>query len=290
MSNRQPVIVIDPGHGGKNKIGGSSPNNAVGPNGLLEKNLTLDVSKRLKALLANGADVSLTRTDDSNLSLTDRAKAAADRHADVFVSLHFNGFNDARVDGSEVWVARQASNSSRGLAQKMLSEVVAATGVSNRGIRESDFGVLLPSRHASNTAACLVETAFLTNTAQARHLESETYRQQIAAALAEGVSAYLKSTQLPAVPASATLDYEAAGWGAALSGTSLSRAARLEWQDQTLVPDSHGRNTLFLLTTGSPEGGPAVFNLKVTNTNDVYNLKSTMLKVRLRRREGEGTA
>ena len=303
MPDRKPIIVLDPGHGGNAAVGGSSPNNATGPNGLLEKNLTLDLARRLQALLAATADVSMTRTADTNLSLAARAQLARDRHADIFLSLHFNGFSNPQTDGTEVWVARQSNSVSRALAQTVLRHLAAATGVANRGVREGDLGVLLPARHASNTAACLAEAVFLTNPAEARRLESESYRQQLATALAEAIAAHLHEVRPTAAAhavwggalaregafAGAQPDYETAGWGAALSGTSLSRNARLEWQDLTLTPDSRGQNTLFLLTTGSPEGGPAIFNLKITNTNTVYNFKNTMLKVRLRRKEADGT-
>src|SRR5690348_8206938 len=107
------TIVIDPGHGGSARVGGSSPNNATGPNGLLEKDLTLDLGRRVAALLGNRANVILTRTTDANLSLADRARVAHDADADVFLSVHLNGYNDAAVDGSEAWVATRASAGSR---------------------------------------------------------------------------------------------------------------------------------------------------------------------------------
>src|SRR4051794_18696563 len=98
-------VVIDPGHGGTDAAGGSSPNNAVGPNGLLEKNLTLDLARRVAAALDGRFAVTLTRSGDLNSSLTERASVAKQRDADVFLSIHFNGWKDPAVDGSEAWVA-----------------------------------------------------------------------------------------------------------------------------------------------------------------------------------------
>ena len=95
-----PVVVLDPGHGGSVKVGGSSPNNAVGAGGLLEKDLTLDVATRTAALLANDARVILTRTSDVNLGLADRAEVASANGAAAFVSVHFNGFVDPSVDAA----------------------------------------------------------------------------------------------------------------------------------------------------------------------------------------------
>lgn len=190
MSNK-PIIVIDPGHGGAEKTGGSSPNNAKGTNGLLEKTLTLDMANRVAVSLAAQADVFLTRAGDTNLGLSERAKVAREKNAAVFLSIHFNGFSDANVDGTEAWVARQANQSSRDFAKTLLGKVVGATKVKDRGVREGDLGVLLPSRHASGTSACLLEISFLSNPTQARQLENDTYRQDIANSIVEGVRQHL---------------------------------------------------------------------------------------------------
>ena len=190
MSNK-PIIVIDPGHGGAEKTGGLSPNNAKGTNGLLEKTLTLDMANRVAVSLAAQADVFLTRAGDTNLGLSERAKVAREKNAAVFLSIHFNGFSDANVDGTEAWVARQANQSSRDFAKTLLGKVVGATKVKDRGVREGDLGVLLPSRHASGTSACLLEISFLSNPTQARQLENDTYRQDIANSIVEGVRQHL---------------------------------------------------------------------------------------------------
>lgn len=190
MSNK-PIIVIDPGHGGKEKVGGSSPNNAVGANGLLEKNLTLDMANRVAATLASQADVFLTRASDTNIGLSDRAKFAREKKAAVFLSLHFNGFKDATVDGTEVWVAKKANQASRDFAKTLLGKVVNATNLKDRGVREGDLGVILPDRHAPGTSACLLEISFLTNPAQAHELEKDDYRQNIADSICYGVRQYL---------------------------------------------------------------------------------------------------
>jgi N-acetylmuramoyl-L-alanine amidase/rhodanese-related sulfurtransferase len=193
MATRIPVIVIDPGHGGSAAIGGSSPNNATGPNGLLEKDLTLDLARRVASSLAGRARVLLTRSDDTNLSLADRADVARTNDALLFLSIHLNGWSDARVDGTEVYVSRRASDVSRGFAQRVLSHLLAVTQVANRGVKEADFGVLLPARHATGTAVCLAEVAFLTNPTQAAKLTGEEYKRAIAEALTDAVRLYLPS-------------------------------------------------------------------------------------------------
>src|SRR5437016_523027 len=78
------VIVLDPGHGGKD-------HNGKGPTGILEADMNLRVGLLLARLLKDaGADVTLTRSDDTFLELADRAKIANELHADLFVSLHHN--------------------------------------------------------------------------------------------------------------------------------------------------------------------------------------------------------
>lgn len=70
------VIVIDPGHGGTAAVGGSSPNNATGANGLLEKNPTLHLGLEVAALLRPAHQVLVTRNSDINLGLAARAQVA----------------------------------------------------------------------------------------------------------------------------------------------------------------------------------------------------------------------
>lgn len=116
-ANGPAIVVIDPGHGGMGKVGGSSANNATSPSGLLKKNLTLAVARHAEAALAaRGHDVRFTRTTDVNLSLTDRARVARSAGAGAFVSIHFNGFGDTSVQGTETWVHQRGSASSVELA------------------------------------------------------------------------------------------------------------------------------------------------------------------------------
>jgi hypothetical protein len=185
---------LDPGHGGSRAVGGSSPNNAHGPNGLLEKNLTLDIARRVRALLSGRARVIMTRDNDTNLSLASRAHLARDHQADVFLSIHLNGFHNPQVDGTEVWVARDASARSRALAQSVLDHMMRQAPGPNRGVRERNLGVLLSERHAPRTAVCLAEVVFLTNVEEARRLEREEYRQCLAEAIAQAINVNLRGT------------------------------------------------------------------------------------------------
>jgi N-acetylmuramoyl-L-alanine amidase/phosphatidylserine/phosphatidylglycerophosphate/cardiolipin synthase-like enzyme len=208
----QPTVVIDPGHGGATAVGGSSPNNATGPNGLLEKDLTLDISRRVSSALTSRAHVILTRTGDENRSLADRAKVAHDANAAVFLSIHLNGWKDPSVDGSEAWVAKHASAASHDLARTVLTHVVGVTHARDRGVKEEDFGVIRADRQAAGTAASLVEVAFLTNPDEAERFTHDDYKQAIAQAIADGIAerlpangAIAQSLGFSAVPGTGTI-------------------------------------------------------------------------------------
>lgn len=193
-------IVIDPGHGGHATIPGDSTwNNAVGPAGTLEKNLTLDIGKAVTARLrAAGHSVRMTRDGDVNLRLRDRAKVARESLADVFVSIHFNGSTGHNAQGTETLVHVNYSPASARLSLCVQDAVLKATGLTDRNktfardtrIKPQQLGVLNPSHHAPNTAACLLEVSFLDRADEEQRLKGSSYRAAIAAAIADGIEAF----------------------------------------------------------------------------------------------------
>jgi N-acetylmuramoyl-L-alanine amidase len=186
------VVVIDPGHGGSERVGGSSPNNATGPAGTLEKTLTLAVAQRVAAaLVARGHQARLTRTGDTNLGLADRAGIAKKPAAAAFVSIHFNGDDDDQVQGTETWVHTLASPSSHELAAVVQRFTVGATGYRDRHVKAKTLGVLDPRSHHPSTAACLVEVSFLTDPRDEARLGDSGYLDQVGGAIAEGIAAHL---------------------------------------------------------------------------------------------------
>lgn len=198
------IIVIDPGHGGTQAVGGSSANNATGPAGLLEKAVTLDVGRRAAtALAALGHDARLTRNDDVNLGLAARAAVAKNAAAPVFVSIHFNGDENERTQGTETWVHTLAAQSSLDLAVVMQRHLVAATGYRDRQVKRAKFGVVDPRHHDSGTAACLVEVSFLTDPDEEHRLTQSTYLDALGQAIAAGVSEYLAQVDAKRQPAPA---------------------------------------------------------------------------------------
>jgi N-acetylmuramoyl-L-alanine amidase len=98
------TIVIDPGHGGRDP-------GAVSRYGTREKNIVLDVSKRLKRHLEKrGMEVTLTREKDVFISLRKRAEFANKRNADLFVSVHANASRSSRLRGFEVYYLSEATD------------------------------------------------------------------------------------------------------------------------------------------------------------------------------------
>lgn len=178
------VIVIDPGHGGVAKTGGSSPNNAKSPSGELEKHWTLDFAKRTRAsLLAQALQVGknvkvlLTRETDINLGLSARANVAKANGATVFLSIHMNGFN-GKARGIEALVSTANVNKAadEAFATVVYKQVVSViqkidptlkdTRKYGRGVRDQSLGVLSDLALGNSTAAqpcvaCLVELEFM---------------------------------------------------------------------------------------------------------------------------------
>ena len=205
----QPVpvirtIVIDPGHGG------DDPGNQNSRLKLSEKTFTLDVAKRLERLLkAQGFRVVLTRSHDRRLDLDERTDIARRARADLFISVHFNAFSEARVTGTETFVLtprlqRSSPQAERDksmmatsypgnkydhwnalLGYQMHRQLVQQLQLEDRGLKRFRYRVLC----MAECPAVLVEAAFLSNDAEGRKVATPAYRQQIAEGIAAGVKA-----------------------------------------------------------------------------------------------------
>jgi N-acetylmuramoyl-L-alanine amidase len=105
-------VVIDPGHGGQD-------DGAVGPTGLKEKDVALDIGKRIGSVLASevGVDAMLTRNEDVFIPLEERTARANAYHADVFVSIHCNASENGDARGIEVFVLDELKDTNRAAAR-----------------------------------------------------------------------------------------------------------------------------------------------------------------------------
>ena len=217
----QPVIpaiqriIVDAGHGGHDP--------GTGHFGLQEKNLTLDIARRLEAALqAKGFSVVLTRDKDVFVPLSKRPEAGTRANGDLFVSVHVNANRNPQVAGVEAYYPRESVlgptaslpprigpaevamptqtiqqilwdlvlSRSRRHSVKLATQICRAMrirlGVKCRGVRGARFVVLRESR----MPAVLVEVGYLTNRAEASRLATVSYRQAIAESIADGLIAY----------------------------------------------------------------------------------------------------
>ena len=196
------VVVLDPGHGGQDS--------GTMKAGLLEKDLALDVAHRAERLLQRQGIVTLlTRNDDTYVSLAGRAAMANEQPRCVFVSIHFDDATRPGATGVETYYAAHqisadpmrvlswlpflrrtslepASLESQSLASFIQEALVTHTQAMDRGTRAQQFFVIANVHHP----AVLVEGGFLTNAEEMNKLANADYREQIAAAICEGVMHY----------------------------------------------------------------------------------------------------
>jgi N-acetylmuramoyl-L-alanine amidase len=215
-------IVVDPGHGGKDR-GASSCNQ------IAEKDITLAIAMALKENLEKeiGCKVILTRTRDQFLTLEERTRIANEAKADLFISIHANAHMDTSLSGVETYYlnfakdqesARVAAlenrpsnksmsdlkvllsrllfttkvNESAALARQVQRNLIAklkAKGdkVRDLGVKQAPFRVLLGAEMPS----VLIETAFITNRNDESRLNSRQFQQNLAKGITAGIESYI---------------------------------------------------------------------------------------------------
>ncbi len=174
------VIVVDAGHGG------SDPG-AIGPSGVRESDVVLDISRKIEATLgAAGAEVIMTRTADRTVDIYDRPAMANGRGADVFISVHANADPNGRAEGTETYYHRSNNPASEMLARAIHSQTVGNLARPDRGVRTADFAVL---REAEMPAA-LLETLYLSSAEEERLLLDQAVQQKVADAVLAGLEQF----------------------------------------------------------------------------------------------------
>ena len=171
------VIVLDPGHGG-------SDYGSIECAGLPEKDATLDIANRLKALLeADGAEVFLTRIDDSTKSNNDRYTLANSVGGEALVSIHLNGSTDHNKNGTLGLYGKL--NKDKAFTQTVHARLASELGVPDLGVTNFASGVLLKAE----MPATMQETVFISNTQECQQLTNGTgiRQQQIAQSLYNGL-------------------------------------------------------------------------------------------------------
>ncbi|HKW96092.1 MAG TPA: N-acetylmuramoyl-L-alanine amidase [Bryobacteraceae bacterium] len=217
-------VLIDPGHGGTDQ-------GTVGRRGLMEKDLVLDVAKRLGKLIEErmGSEVIYTRTDDTFIPLHDRTELANQKKADLFLSIHANSSPHPRIGGIEVYylnftsapdaldvAARENASSDKSVFE--LHDLIQSITLNDKIEESKQFatkvqGALQTFETRYNAAAknrgvkkapfvvligasmpsVLAEIGFLSNAREEQLLRRPEHRQKLAEALYQGVSRYAQS-------------------------------------------------------------------------------------------------
>ncbi|CAM3899373.1 N-acetylmuramoyl-L-alanine amidase [Alkalicoccus chagannorensis] len=179
------TIVVDPGHGG------SDPGATA--NGVVEKEIVLDVSLRLEPMLQEaGANVIMTRRSDWFPSLSDRVQEANNAEADLFLSVHSNAAGSTAAHGTETFYDTSVwAGNSRTLADELQAELLQKLGTNDRGVKTSGFYVI----RNTNMPSALVELGFKTNAQEAAYMQTDEFRRLSADALYEGVLGYYRNKQ-----------------------------------------------------------------------------------------------
>lgn len=228
---RNLVVLIDPGHGGKDP-------GATGPHGTREKDVVLQISKQLKKLIEAEPGMQPVMTRDSNyyLTLRERLNKARSSKADVFVAIHADAFKHARARGASVYVLSMkgaSSEAARWLAEKEnyselggvslngkndilrsvlidLSQTATITSSLSLGeevlqqighvgklhhnkVEQAPFMVL----KSPDIPSILVETGFLSNPQEEHKLKDPLYQRQLARAILNGLREYFYQNPLP---------------------------------------------------------------------------------------------
>ena len=216
-------IVVDAGHGGHDT-------GTIGPNGLMEKDLVLDVALRLGRLLQTrlGADVIYTRDDDTFIPLETRTAIANEHQADLFISIHANSSPDPAARGVETYYLNFTSNADalevaareNAVSEKSvyeLQDLVKKITLKDKldesrelaaDVEQSLYGGLVATRHSAglrdrgvkkapfvvligaNMPSILTEISFVSNPTDEAKLETQAYRQKIAESIYKGIAKY----------------------------------------------------------------------------------------------------
>jgi len=217
------TIVIDPGHGGE------APG-AIGPTGLTESEVVLDVSFRVKKRIEERLrkKVLLTRDSDTAVPLHDRTKMANDQKADLFISIHANASPKRAVQGVETYLFGRATNeaalataarenatnvqTTQDFQDVILSDLLRDFTLNEslelaHYTQESFAKTLIPQYNTkslgvkkapfyvlahTNMPAILAEISFISNRIEEERLRQSSYREEIAESIFQGIRAYLE--------------------------------------------------------------------------------------------------
>ncbi len=190
IESREPLVVLDAGHGGKDP-------GAIGDN-LNEKDVNLAVVLKVGELLkAKGIRVVYTRKDDIFVELDDRPSIANMYNASLFVSIHCNSNINSTPSGTETYCYYPVSDPQLymqkderyNLALRIQQAMVDELGLNDRGVKQANFEVL----RETDMPSALVEMAFISNPTEEALLAQSSFKNRAAEAIADAIADYMKS-------------------------------------------------------------------------------------------------
>ncbi|MEC1436836.1 SH3 domain-containing protein [Bacillus spizizenii] len=174
------TIIVDPGHGGKDS-------GTIGYSGKFEKNLTIKTAKLLASKLRSaGADVYVTRQDDTFVSLQSRVSTSHYRNADAFISIHYDSYADTSTRGSTAYYYSPAKDEE--LASDVHSEVVKRSSIPDRGVLFGDYYVLRENRQP----AMLYELGYVSHPQEEAIVHSNSYQEKVTDGIESGLEKYFQ--------------------------------------------------------------------------------------------------
>jgi N-acetylmuramoyl-L-alanine amidase len=236
VENNLVKICLDAGHGGKDS-------GATG-NGLEEKNLTLDIIKRINDLLKNYQNVEtiLTRDSDVFVELSERANIANRANADAFLSVHINAATATSARGYEDHIYTHVGDKTKAYQNVMHKEIfnTAYSGMEDRGKEQSDFAVV----RETDMQAILTENLFITNSKDAAFLAQAANREKIAEGHVNGFVQYFglkkKAEQNPPPAAGKLYHVQAGAFSEKKNATDLETDLKKHGYPAIVVKESDG--------------------------------------------------
>ena len=192
------TVVIDAGHGGFDS-------GKVGIDGTLEKDVNLEIAKKLKQFLENSdVQVIMTRTEDLGLyednspnkkrqDMEQRAILMNTANADCIVSIHQNSYTEESIDGAQVFFYT-SSKDGKTLAALIQKSLIQRADPSNHRKEKSNDSYYLLKQ--ASTPIVIVECGFLSNEKESKKLVDDTYQQKLAWAIHIGILQYLNGTTI----------------------------------------------------------------------------------------------
>lgn len=194
-NNEKKTILIDPGHGG---IDGG----AVSKRGTIEKNINLEISRKLKKQLEQkGIEVILTREidmglysdvgrirDKKNEDLRNRCEMKGKVNPSVFISIHLNMFQQSQYHGAQVWYGREGEDAI--LAHIIQQNLIRDLDRTNNRKEKCAKGAYKLLRCHENIPSILIECGFLSNANEEEQLKSDEYQDKIAKSIADSLEEF----------------------------------------------------------------------------------------------------